>query len=97
MTLEAGKELDRRYVLNWLNEVYVTPSRAYCKYTDDELRMFAHDALVLLNEQEAKHVIVTTNAYGTRFYHCPKCNRDLYVCPRQLYCSNCGQKVKWND
>jgi hypothetical protein len=54
MTLEAGKELDRRCVLNWLNEVYVTPSRAYCKYTDDELRMFAHDALVLLNEQEAE-------------------------------------------
>lgn len=53
-------------------------------------------ALSLLKEQEAKPVIVTTNAYGTRFFHCPKCNRDLYVYPRQLYCSNCGQAVKWN-
>lgn len=55
------------------------------------------DALELLKEQEAKPVIVTTNAYGTRFYHCPKCNRDLYAYPRQLYCSNCGQAVKWDD
>ena len=53
------------------------------------------DILELMKEQEAKPVIVTTNAYGTRFYHCPKCNHDLYVYPRQLYCSNCGQKVKW--
>lgn len=56
----------------------------------------AADALALLKEQEAKPVIVTTNAYGTRFYHCPKCNRDLCVYPRQLYCSNCGQELKWN-
>ena len=55
----------------------------------------ARDALELLKEQEAKPVIVTTNAYGTRFYHCPKCSRDLYAYPRQLYCSNCGQAVKW--
>ena len=54
------------------------------------------DVLALLKEQEAKPVIVTTNAYGTRFYHCPKCNRELLVYPRQLYCSNCGQKVKWD-
>ena len=52
------------------------------------------DALALLKDQEAKPVIVT-NAYGTRFYHCPKCNRDLYAYIRQRYCSNCGQKVKW--
>lgn len=58
-------------------------------------RQLMPDALALLKEQEPKPVIVTTNAYGTRFYHCPKCNRDLYVYPRQWYCSNCGQKVKW--
>lgn len=52
------------------------------------------EALALLKEQEAKPVIVT-NAYGTRFYHCPKCNRDLYAYIRQRYCSNCGQGVKW--
>lgn len=51
MTLEAAKEMDRRCVLNWLNEVYVTPSRAFNEYTDDELKMFAHDAIVLLKEE----------------------------------------------
>lgn len=53
-------------------------------------------ALELLKKQEAKPVIVTINAYGTRFYHCPRCNRDLYVYPRQLYCSQCGQEVTWD-
>lgn len=52
MTLESAKEMDKRCVLNWLNEVYVTPSRAFDEYTEDEIKMFAHDALVLLNEQE---------------------------------------------
>lgn len=56
-----------------------------------------NEILDLLKEQEAKPVIVTTNAYGTKFYHCPRCNRDLYTYPRQLYCSNCGQAVKWNE
>ena len=55
------------------------------------------EILAMLKEQEAKPVIVTTNAYGTKFYHCPRCNRDLYVYPRQLYCSNCGQAVKYDD
>lgn len=44
--------MDRRCVMNWLNEVYVTPSRAFSEYSDDELKMFAHDALVLLNEHD---------------------------------------------
>ena len=43
--------MDRRCVIGWLNEVYVTPSRAFDKYTEDELKMFAYDALVLLKEQ----------------------------------------------
>lgn len=52
MTLEAVKEMDRRCVINWLNEVYVTPSRAFNEYTEDELKMFAHDALAMLEEQK---------------------------------------------
>lgn len=52
MTLKAGKEMDKHCVLNWLNEVYVTPSRAFDEYTEDELKMFAHDALVLLHDKE---------------------------------------------
>lgn len=54
MTLEAGKEMDRRCVLNWLNEVYVAPSRAFDEYTEDELKIFAHDALAILEEQEQR-------------------------------------------
>ena len=70
-----------------------------CEATGTELvhigKADAEKILVLLKEREAKPVIVT-NAYGTRFYHCPKCNRDLYAYIRQRYCSNCGQAVKWD-
>ena len=88
---------DREKAINGLREM---SCRATWKDIDrirDKFQPIINDAINLLKEQEAKPVIVTTNAYGTRFYHCPKCNRDLYVYPRQLYCSNCGQKVKWND
>ena len=70
------------------------PYNEECHYNVCTHKLLA-DALALLKEQEAKPVIVTTNAYGTKFYHCPRCNRDLYVYPRQLYCSNCGQEVNW--
>lgn len=52
MKLEAGKEMDRKCVLDWLNEVYISPSASYSKYTDEKIRMFAHDALVLLEDYE---------------------------------------------
>ena len=52
MKLEAGKEMDRKCVLDWLNKVYIAPSLSYSEYTDDEIRIFAHDALVLLKEQD---------------------------------------------
>lgn len=58
MKLEAGKEMDRRCVMDWLNEVYVTPSRAFSSYTDDELKIFAYDALVLLNADREGYVSV---------------------------------------
>ena len=51
MTLEAGKELDRRYVMSWLYEVYRSPRIAYYTYSDEQQTEFAHDALVLLKEQ----------------------------------------------
>lgn len=63
--------MDRHCVLNWLNEVYVTPSRAFLAYTDDELKMFAHDALVLLKEQEA----VVQCKCGWRY--CPSCGARM--------------------
>ena len=52
--------------------------------------------VAILKEQESKQAVITTNSYGTKFYHCPRCNRDLYAYPRQSYCSNCGQAVKWD-
>lgn len=51
--------------------------------------------LELLKEQEPKQVVMTTNSYGTKFYHCPRCNHDIYAYPRQMYCSQCGKAVKW--
>jgi hypothetical protein len=89
MTLEAGKEMDRRCVINWLNEVYVTPSRAFDEYTEDELKMFAYDALVLLKEQETivrckdcKYAQMTVDGEL-----CKYCGADIdeYGYPREVY------------
>lgn len=96
MTLEAAKEMDKCCVLNWLNEVYVTPSRAFNEYTDDELKMFAHDAIVLLTEQE------TANTGRCRIFQCKKCGfgiDDIFVTDEERYqivpryCPNCGRSV----
>lgn len=57
MRIEAGKEMDKKCVLDWLNKVYISPSVSYSQYTDDEIRILAHDALVLLKEQEAVEVV----------------------------------------
>lgn len=61
MKLEAGKEMDRKCVFDWLNKVFIAPSYAYSEYTDEEIRIFAHDALVLLKEQDAVEPIPPTN------------------------------------
>lgn len=52
MTLEAGKEMDRRCVMNWLMEVYRNPTVAFNAHSDEQLKELAYDALVLLREQE---------------------------------------------
>lgn len=98
MTLEAGKEMDKRCVLNWLNEVYVTPSRAFDEYTEDELKMFAHDALVLLKGQEAKQVIgIADSIEGMEVGYCPSCDRAIVnkKIDETKFCKFCGQAVKW--
>ena len=84
MKLEAGKEMDRRCVMNWLIEVCVTPSRAFSEYTDDELKMFAHDALVFLKEQNC-------NCCGTVFDVAYKAGKADAV----VLCTDCkhGEKV----
>jgi len=97
MTLEAAKEMDKCCVLNWLNEVYVTPSRAFNEYTDDELKMFAHDAIVLLKEQETEWEKIWEAPDGTYKGRCKRCgfvhifieNHDL----QYNFCPSCGRSV----
>ena len=48
MTFEDAEELDRRCVINWLNKVYISPGQAFDEYSEEELRMLARDALILL-------------------------------------------------
>ena len=103
MTLEAGKEMDRRCAINWLNEVYITPSRAFDKYTEDELKMFAYDTLVLLKEQEPillenqhKPYGISTNANSPWISRCPRCDKKIEG-KQTRFCKYCGQAVKWDD
>ena len=97
MTHEAAKELDRRCVWNWLCAVYRSPSIAYYTYSDEQQTEFAHDALVLLKEQEPKPVKVVKTESDYKLYYCPRCDRPFcdfyYVKPK--FCDKCGQAVKW--
>lgn len=90
---------DREKVINCI-EICCSarPKCAKCDFFDEEdcNSKLMHDALELLKEQEPKLVVATTNSYGTKFYHCPRCNHDLYAYPRQKYCGQCGQAVKWD-
>ena len=98
MTLEVGKEMDRRCVLGWLNEVYRHPTVAFNTYSDERQIEFAHDALVLLKEQEA--VVPKKTAYQrvdhtiAYRYRCGTC--DMSIFPSYKYCPFCGQAVKWD-
>ena len=95
MNLEAGKEMDRKCVLDWLNEVYVTPSRAFDEYTEDELKMFAHDAIALLEAQESswisvphKKARICSRCYADEPYKFADEDADVYD-----YCPNCGARM----
>ena len=61
----------------------------------DRQRML--DTLALLKEQEPKPVELRTNAYGTKFYFCPKCKRELFHTRNLNFCERCGQAVKWDE
>lgn len=52
MTLESAKEMDRRCVLVWLMEIVHNPEIAFNTYSYKQQVEFAHDAIVLLKEQE---------------------------------------------
>jgi hypothetical protein len=97
MKLETGKEMDRKCVLDWLNKVYISPSFSYGEYTDEEIRIFAHDTLVLLKEQEPTiikpHYI---DKYGKHFIcgiECGSCYKE--ISSTYHYCPYCGRTLKW--
>ena len=48
------------------------------------------DAIELLKEQEPKLVRIDEDSV-----HCPSCGNELFTYPRQKFCDNCGQAVKW--
>jgi hypothetical protein len=101
MKLETGKEMDRRCVLGWLNEVYRHPTVAFNTYSDEQQIEFAHDALVLLKEQEA--VKPVRDEQTGRLWLCGNCGS--YVGfedhdeddPNEFdkYCRECGRPVLW--
>ena len=106
MTLEAGKEMDKRCVLNWLHEVYTAPNPEFNRRTDDELKMLAHDAIVLLIGQEAKQIVRKqckkeyengTIEYFAEWY-CPHCDSLIlrgFDNPSIKFCYKCGKPILW--
>lgn len=101
MALNAAKELDRRCVWNWLNDVYRNPKVAFNTYSDEQQIEFAHDALVLLKDQEA--VEPRRDAICVRMFRCGACSEYVGFIDshpgdhneQDNYCRKCGRKVKW--
>ena len=89
MTLEAAEEMNRICVINWLNKVYVSPSQAFDEYSEEEWRMFARDALVLLlknptgewlpvdEENDAWDCSLCGAMVGRKTNYCPRCGRRM--------------------
>jgi tRNA(Ile2) C34 agmatinyltransferase TiaS len=67
------------------------------QYRDDHIAMYQAEIKrleAMLKEHEPKPVEYT-NAYGTKFYFCPKCKRELFHTRNLNFCERCGQAVKW--
>lgn len=87
--------MDKPRVMNWLNEVYAKPSRAFNEYTEDVLKWFAHSALILLEEQEASWISVShkkaricSRCYADEPYKFADEDADVYD-----YCPHCGARM----
>ena len=97
MTLEAGKELDRRCVWNWLNDVYRNPTVAFNTYSDEQQIEFAHDALDALKEQEPKigHWIFESQYCEAWSHTCSECGKRMTTAVNTFanWCWNCGAKM----
>lgn len=109
MTLEAGKEMDRRCVMNWLIEICRNPTVAFNTHSDKQQIEYAHDAIVLLKEQEAKTghwvsvddgdvVAIDNDGFPERACSCSECKKYLIASDEYAvygrYCPFCGVKME---
>ena len=94
--------IDREKVIEGLEWVIVLFSNYERHAMGDEEMQSLNDAIVLLKAQEPKPPVITENAYGWKFYHCPKCGREFYTdrlhgrVNAVKFCDKCGQAVKWD-
>lgn len=94
MDLKTGEEIDKRCVINWLNDAYASPRNAFLNYSDEEIKMYAHDALVFFYkyygdlEQQRQDLLNQINVQNmTNFVMQEKCK----CCPH-MYNYKCRAK-----
>ena len=84
--------VDREKVIKYLQRM----SNIYALNGDIQSMRTIDDAIFLLSNIKP---IVTTNAYGKKFYKCANCGYDFeryFGNPRRVkFCNNCGQGVTW--
>ena len=75
------------------------PNCDICPYDSIDLRCRAKlrdDIIALLKAQEPRDAVVVQNGIdrsGGWWFQCPICKMEVE--PRDKYCKNCGQGVKW--
>lgn len=101
MTPEAAKELDRNFVLSWLSKFYSNPTLAYETYTDEQHKVCAYDALVLMSAFNP--VKPVRDKETGRCWCCGNCGTYVgfedndSADPNEYdnYCRKCGRPVLW--
>ena len=95
--------MDRKRVLDWLKRVYINPRVTYIQYTDEEIKLFAHDALVLLKEKESLKPNLKAGGWYCGNRSCRTLlgaggsqREDEKTKAYALFCRKCGKKVKWD-
>lgn len=55
------------------------------------------EMIKILEKREPKPIMITTNEYGAKLYHCPSCKRPFWglFLMYKDYCYNCGQALNW--
>lgn len=79
---------DKKTVMSWLEGLTWDDWPRW--HSDSEVQETAKAALELLKEQEQKMVKLDEDSV-----HCPSCGNELFTYPRQKFCDECGQKLKW--